>query len=78
MQPLTHLRGRPGEPPLLDQEVVDHGSIGEPSGGTLSCRAFVLRSGEQEPEVVTPTGKRPDQAGFPEFHLTGDPTPELV
>lgn len=75
--PGPHVRGQPGHPPLLAQEEITHGSLGEPSGGTFSCRAAVLRANATQPETVQAVGKTPADPDFPEFHLTGDPDLEL-
>lgn len=75
--PGPHVRGQPGEPPLLASEEIAHGTLGEPSGGTVSCRAAVVRANSTQPEPVQPVGKSPGDPDFPRFHLTGDPDLEL-
>ena len=54
-------------------ELIDHGSIGEPTTGEITCRCRGFRQGDVDPSLTAgPVSKSPGDADFPEFILASD------
>lgn len=68
-----HTRAGPQATPILPGgELVDHGSIGEPTGGSFTCQCAVWISNGMTPDIVLTSTKSPGEEGFPTFYLSED------
>ena len=71
--PGPHQRGQPTPTPVLAAgETVNHGSLGDPSGGSLTCECWVWLEGDGEPSIMRNVSKSPGDVDFPEFQLSQD------
>lgn len=71
--PGIHERGQPSSTPILPAgETVEHGSIGAPESGTLSCECRLFLGDDVAASLIQTVSKSPGDVDFPHFELSQD------